>query len=319
MKPIEQLTQLSSPVDTFSIRLFSSMSIFPPLYESWFAHHKYLAVLPSIKFDNSFYFEPPLQRSALSIVVMREYLTDREPQEEWFIRVTEKFIASTSLRTLIIVFSRGDDDENATRKKLYTSLIPHTKIEYFQVFSKPTQDVVVKMNDLTNAFIKSFECEIIQQRLIVQIISLSQDINMLLLFQKVNSLSSSASNLVPPKLKWLEYMNEYLAATDDEKIMILNRLVKACTSALKKLKEQVQGFQLTLSAFKDWMRQIKSVVFSLIEDNHAPRKCKVCGKACETRCPKCNILFYCTDDHRNQDLLFHKFYCDGFTSLDKMI
>lgn len=138
-----------------TIQVFSSISL-KNLYlelESIFSLHDNLKVLPLVTFNSIFGYDEELIESSFSVIIMREYLTDREPQHEWFQRMTENFRNKTTDKTLIFALSIDEMEINNKRRDLYLTKIPNVQIEYLHTYSKLSETDVVRMKDITNQFI----------------------------------------------------------------------------------------------------------------------------------------------------------------------
>lgn len=91
-------------------------------------HDDHFDVLDSIQLGSRFTFKATAEKNDISILIMRELEATREPQTNWFLRMTDDIINNTNNDILIVVFSDLDVSE---RKILYEKLIPNSTVHYF--------------------------------------------------------------------------------------------------------------------------------------------------------------------------------------------
>lgn len=97
-------------------------------------YQEHLIILPNVKLESRFNFKGVNEQNDISIVIMRELETTREPQIQWFLRMTKDIADNTKQYLLLIVFSDMSDKKLFDqRKMLYEKQISNSTIYYFDL------------------------------------------------------------------------------------------------------------------------------------------------------------------------------------------
>jgi hypothetical protein len=90
--------------------------------------------LTNIIETSEFYEFEPISKTPKSILIMRDFITSREPQEKWFERMISDVLNNTDQLLVII----GGVLADSTHQELYRKVSDKIQVHYFTYLAFPT-------------------------------------------------------------------------------------------------------------------------------------------------------------------------------------
>jgi hypothetical protein len=118
-------------------------------------------ILPPIKIGTYFRFNPSYGQSDITVLIMKEIESNKEDQNDWFIKMVKEIAENTRVKILIIIFSRLNVEITNQRQISYQSQIPNSSIQYLNLedwFPEENEKITIFESTINN-FILSLKNE----------------------------------------------------------------------------------------------------------------------------------------------------------------
>jgi hypothetical protein len=269
------------------------LGVYHELFESWFFEHRaFLDYFPSVRLDENYSFQD-CTSSHLSIVIIRESVSDRETQSQRFHRLVSAVLDNSTFQLLVLVFSTFSREAIEARK-VYEKLIPKIKVRYFDIALWPTQTELVDLK--TNVFyfldVESWNWKFFQE--------------LDLLFESLDWISKNQNNHPANRMKQLkkDFMEYYRTKCKTRKCVL--EILQKINTVLQEKKNFNRPLIKLITAFLlVFIPDLFTVIFPVVKEG----KCSICYRPCIVECPDCKKVQYCCQDHLLLDQPRHQLAC----------